>query len=1058
MLKQIKASAGSGKTYTLTTEYLQILKNAHHTDQTPACSIRDAKQYYWPEILAVTFTNKAAAEMKERIIIALKEQALTPNKGPASHLSQKTAVLWLTRILQNQQYLNIRTIDSLLALLMRIFALQAGLTPDFDVIFSAKETTERAFAELCRQAENGDEKITALLQTAFDTMLHREQRPGFIMGGAFRKRLAELVNFRLENSTLFTHTEKDIQKVIDTVYNTFYESFIALDRLCPPSLDYALHFKNFMEKCREQAEEKTIPTSAMASKQSFVQCVLKKNKDRVTKEQETAYAQFKKSYERAKKSIKLLTTARNWSGFAALAEQVALHTKKCLIRENLLLNDLCPDMVLQFLRGDMGVPEAFCRLGASLRYMLVDEFQDTSRKQWQAMSPLAEECLATGGGVAVLGDLKQAIYSWRGGDARLFDEVISSPPLPVMADPTLLNLPCNWRSSSRIVEFNNAVFGSLESLDKAQAVAAAMLGKTAQEEPETEQTLGHTIARVFAGARQQLPQGREKSGHVCLIPLLAKDAEELRQKTEAYIQKLFSELIKRHKPGHIAVLVRTNYEANLVAHWLMAIHLPVITENSLYLAGHPVVRELIAFLRLTDYPLDDRVFWEFISGEIFTRATGLEKTDLYHWLLKKEKIPLSLRFEQDYPELYHKYLAGYMKKAGFVTPYDLVAEAAAHFEVLYHNPHAAPFFHCLLELLHICEQKGRLSVATFLDFWDKEGSKEKIPLPESIDAVKIMTIHKAKGLEFPVVVMPFHHWANPKSNLPLTAFTAFNMQLIAPRCKEMGDIYWQEEIKNLLEQLNLLYVGWTRAVDELHCVFGNTKKSLQESPILRALEPLLSPLGFSSKTPLTLGTPAKDSIFEKKDTVIPDSHAPADLAAQPMSWLPRLKIFHHFHKDQLGQSLEKDHDLPPKKRGTIIHEALETTHAQNISPETAIHAAMVKHAPTLRAEAQKQLLHSAIDIINWVKKEPALAPLIKQGTPECTLLDEKGKEHRPDLLVLTDQESVVVDYKTGQKDPDHAKQIKRYLGLLKKMPGLPKKKRGILVYLDKRSVEEVFPA
>ena len=113
-------------------------------------------------------------------------------------------------------------------------------------------------------------------------------------------------------------------------------------------------------------------------------------------------------------------------------------------------------------------------MGARLRHMLVDEFQDTSRDQWGAMSPLAGECLAQGGGLYIVGDVKQAIYGWRGGDARLFDEVPDDPSLAAMAEVRRETLPMNWRSARRVVECNNDVFGPLGDADRALAVARAM--------------------------------------------------------------------------------------------------------------------------------------------------------------------------------------------------------------------------------------------------------------------------------------------------------------------------------------------------------------------------------------------------------------------------------------------------------------------------------------------------------------------------------------------------------------------------------------------------------
>ncbi|MBU1002885.1 MAG: UvrD-helicase domain-containing protein [Proteobacteria bacterium] len=1068
MLEQVKASAGSGKTYALTARFLELLLGSSADTLPAVCGQATAEGYGWPEILAVTFTNKAAAEMKERVIGSLKDRALGKIDGPAAGCPPETAALWLERILKHYHQLNIRTIDSLLTLIMRIFALEVGVAPDFEMVFDPAELFDEAFDRVAGRAETQDGEERELLETALSTMLRLENRPGFMPGSGFRTRLLELLRFRLTDRSAYVTDPVRLHQAITPLREDFLRAAKAMP-LVLDGLNVKKHFLNFLDKCLAHGEFDPVPTSTMIEKGSFVECVNKASQGAVGTSQEQAYAELQQTHETYQRGRRLLESARNWSGFIRLADLVTADLARVMRERNVLLSAVCPGIACDLLGGEFGVPDAFCRMGARLRFMLVDEFQDTSRDQWGAMSPLAEECLSKGGGAFLVGDVKQAIYGWRGGDARLFDEVMTQPSLTAMTEVHSSTLPRNWRSRPEIIQFNNALFAPLGDEDTAFAVAEAMLG----EAPEAAMLeLAEAIASAFAGATQQVPaKAYETPGYVRLTRVEAETKDELQEAVRLEMQALFEDLSNRRRAADMAVLVRSNSEAALVAGWLIDWGVPVITENSLRLAEHPLVRQLTALLRFLDYPLDDLALWEFLSGEeIFLGRAGLAKNILTDWLAGRERGSLYPQFQKDFPEAAARFVSRYVKKAGFMTPYDVVTEAVADFRLLERHPRDAAFVRRFMEVVHAAEQAGRQSIAAFLEYWDLSGGEEKVPLPETVDAVRVMTMHQSKGLEFPVVIVPFHHWRFSAGEAPVP-FEFQGMQLLAPPCREMGHTYWELASRTLLEQLNLLYVAWTRPEEELYALLTGSSRT-KSRPFVKALGILLEDRLFEQRGANSVHEHGQrpDSASPATPTLAPDQ-APYDAETlatpfedepeAPMSWLPRLKIHRHF---ALGASLDTLLGGGPvfdaRVRGTLIHDALDRLGSPGISDtHLAARAAISAHADLLPPgdEAREAIAAEVQGILDWAVELPEFQGWVQRGLPECPILDAEGNEHRPDLLVLDPEETIVVEYKTGSPDPAHKDQVRRYMALLAAMDRVAPAMRAVIVYLDQRTLTEVQP-
>ncbi|WP_449241897.1 UvrD-helicase domain-containing protein, partial [Desulfovibrio sp.] len=883
----------------------------------------------------------------------------------------------------------------------------------------------------------------ALLLTALDTFLRHENRSGFRPARGIRERLRELATLlQAEDGPLLTDQDE-----LADLLTACRERFLEAVTLMRGFLDeYALapdkRFLAFLQKCRAVQGFDEPPKSAYAGKPLLEDCLTKAGKARVTDQCEAAYDLLKTA---------AAAYRREWaavSGAYALAP--ALTIAGLLVedmRAESRLRGVVPIAALTRAVRDLlgqaeAVPEAYCRLGSRLFHLLVDEFQDTSRAQWSAVSPLAEECLSKGGSLFCVGDVKQAIYGWRGGDASLFDEVPRRPGLADLAERvTAETLPRNWRSVPAVVDFNNAFFSRLAEPDTAGELAGEILGEAPEEERGA---LAGELARVFADARQDMPGEYDgPEGFVRLARLPGGTREEFEGRTLEALRGLIQDLAARRPYRDIAVLVRDNRQAGLVCEQLVALEIPVVTESSLLLARHPVVRQLAAFLEFLDFPADDLAFLALISGPVFQRAAGFDPLRVAEWLVDRERGGLGRRFRQDFPEVWERALKPFFDKAGLLTPYDLAQAAVERFGVAAAEPGAELYVRRFLEVVHLAEERGCRSLSAFLDFWRGQGAEEKVPLPENLDAVQVLTVHKSKGLEFPVAVVPFHDWSlRPQDGL--LTIELHGERLLTPAREALGPEYRERAGREAREQLHLLYVAWTRAREELYGFFPDAREDKRRPPALAAMTRLLDiPEG---EAVFERGRPAEGGPQDRARPEPSAPAAPAEPGEELTAWLPRLRVFRH--------SLE-DVFLDQRRRGEMAHRALELLRPTGDDAADARRAARLAVLDFPFVGGGADLEGELADLLLWVLSRPELKACLGRGLAEAEALDEEGRTLRCDRLVLSGDEALVLEYKTGRPDPEHETQVRRYLKLAR---ALRPTVRGLLVYLDRREVREVAHA
>lgn len=1079
-MEQITASAGSGKTFTLTRRFLAHLVNASPDGGPSFCLLENANTargdnapYSLGGILAATFTNKAAAEMQARVVRELKQQALARGAGDAAFpLTPEQARHWLEVILRRFDAVNIRTIDSLLTLLVRLNALALSLPPDFSPLFTLDDTLLPLYDAMLDQAASEPGGATEnLFREACRSLLFHHRAKGVAAGDILRGRLKELVTLRLGGAVLpeAEHGERARARIM-AMHGALTDAAAALDRIAGEErLAINANARKFLDKCRA-CPPMTLPDlgSKFASKETFDEWLNQASRGSASADADGAFRDLMAACRAFAAEGPALLTTVEYMPLVALARPLIDGIDAVQSREGQVPAARLPALALASLAGENGVTEAFCRLGESLTHLLFDEFQDTSEEQWKAILPLVVNCLARGGSLTYVGDVKQAIYGWRGGNAELFDAVAGDGELTGILEkgPDRSRLLENWRSAPAIVELNNRVFGPLAERDFARRVLEAML--PASTDPELFARATRNLAASFAGSEQAVsPKTAGKQGYARLTRVEAGNASELLEKIrETLHSTLLDGILPRRSPGDVAILVRTNEQASRTAEWLAEWHVPVVTEHSFRLGNHPLITRLADALAFLEYPLDDAAFWSAVSGpELFAHLAGPSQEELSEWLAATRgqpgSGPLFLAFRRAFPDAWLRALAPFHDQAGLLSAYDTVRELIRHCRLFERFPDHAPFLRRFCEVAHTAENRGFSSLSAFLDFWAEAGREERVPMPENMDAVRVLSMHKAKGLEFPVVIVPFQHQSDPRWK-PLAAETRGDLPLLFHRDNSAA-----EAVRGTVEQINLLYVAWTRPSEELYAFITKSRHSAHNSAMGKALEALLENLPFTGGVHEHGAVPAGASAsFRRIESPPPESSAPDPLPPMTkpevrplMAWLPRLKIF----RNQTGGK-----GFTERQRGLLAHACLEALRlteypAQNAAKDAGSDVARAVSqglrafpVPMPDPDAVRRDMES---MLAWYASLPEAALWMRHGSPEQPIMDEDGSLRRVDLLVdAPGSPLLAVEYKTGNPSPDHAAQVGRYLSLLGPAVRRREPERsvaGVVVYLDSRELVPV---
>lgn len=1128
-LTQIKASAGSGKTYDLTRRFLLQLEQARTEAASAACALGGPAEggTAWGDIMAVTFTNAAAAEMKSRVIAALKRLALGGTPPEGVRMSRAQARAWTDRILRQYGALNIRTIDSLLHMVVRAAALELGLPPEFEPVFASEEALTPVLEAVTESARHDDE-TRRLLAEACRSLVYQQNRRGFLLGDGMLKQLRPLLDGALLHAYDGLTPEHELRQRLRQWRLAVMQAAETLEaRAAEDGLLWKAQARESLLKLKAGSAGdhqdrwwQDEARRAWWSKPSLEECLLKKS-PAPGDAAGAAFARLCAGLERLRGPGHMVRGALARHPFRILAEALAEGFGATVQEAGRVPSVLIPGMAASVLEEGGAAPEVLCRMGSRLTHFLIDEFQDTSREQWQALEPLVVEALSRGGSLTWVGDVKQAIYGWRGGDAALFDGIAEAPRLRAIVHDMSRNfsratLDMNWRSRTAVVHANNALFSRLGTPEGAATVLGLCLP------PDTAAAVGgpdgdatRALAGAFAGAAQQ-PCGAPDacSGHIIVEAVEGEDSEALAEEVRVRLLAAVNEVASRRPWGDMAVLVRANSTASRIAQWLMEDGIPVITENSLLLAEHPLIQQTVAFLRFLHSPADDVACFACMAGAAAAelpelRTAGFSRQALTDLAAEGPRgKPLHQKVRQRFPAAWERIFAPFFLQSGLMSPYDMVQEWFSRLDVAARFPEDAAFVRRFLEVLYAAEAQGHSTLPSFLEAWDTRGVEEKIPMSEGMDAVRVLTIHKSKGLEFPVVIIPWTNFSFKAPEAPVPADVE-GMRVLTPLVRDMGRPYHRALAAAAQESLHLLYVACTRARDELICFQTSTPAMRRSGYITPALCWMLEQAGMAlphvagmpvpcapgqhPARPRTESTaagplppagghiPAGDADNAARQAAASPSEADFPDDWRPMGWLPRLKVYRnplgallpaaepgtlpgaqaHAREEPSGTQAAQTVPTPGTQarmgalRGTLMHAALEHLRMTGHPRQDA--EAAVRHALRTSADPVPDmpgLEEGLVRGVTWFASLPDARLWKEHGVPEQSLLDADGREHRVDLLLETADGFLALEFKTGAPEDAHVAQVRRYLALLEELDGCPA--RGLLLYLDRHLCQCVW--
>ena len=1019
--KIYNASAGSGKTYTLAKEYLKIILSSSRSYQ---------------RILAITFTNKAVNEMKERILGSLFDfgrnttspmfHDISRELDIDSNVLQKRALTSLKEILHNYAFFDISTIDKFTHRLIRTFAKDLKLPQNFEVVLDTDLLLDEAVEKLINKAGR-DPKLTKVL-IAFALEKIDDDKSWDI--GIDLNKIGKLIfnetnsqhlkKFEEKSIDEFLELQKTIQnklnKLENTIVSTASDTLGIMDANGLEHTDFkSSWFPKFLLKI--QAGDLNIDFKA-GWKQNFDSEPLYAAKcDEVKKvildglQSRFAYEfgtirTSSYSYQFLKNVYKNIVPVTVLNAIQQEIKKIELDRDQLSISE---FNSIISNEV-----KNQPAPFIYERLGEKYRHYFIDEFQDTSEMQWNNLIPLVDNALSTeNGSLFLVGDAKQAIYRWRGGKAEQFLNLANRNTNPFVIPPQIEILPQNYRSHKEIVQFNNDFFTATSPL------------------------LNNEIYhKLFKDGNQQNHNAKQ-GGLVQLTFLEPEDDQNLQ--TE-YCEEVLSTIdkVKEKKYDYvdICILVRSNKEGVVIADYLTKHEIPIISSESLLLKSNPQVRFLVNLLRLQNQPEDEELAYEVLS---FLSA-GMKNR---HFFISQNL--------KDPAEILKSSFGYNLEDLKTISVFDGFERAIKQFDLAsYSDGFITHFMDVVLEV----EQKEGIGAPIFLAHWEKKKDRLSIAAPEAINAVQIMTVHKAKGLEFEIVIFPFansniYKEIEPKIWLPVEpmAFNSFEEVLITKKQEVVNyssiaeELFRDEQYKLELDAFNVLYVALTRAVKALFIITkkdltvkGEHKPNYYSGLFIHFLKD--KGIWSDDMDRYSFGTLEVDQRDKE----------PNDLQLVPYQYSSKDRpSFRILAKSGLLWDTEREDAI---SKGNLIHFIMGLVETQK-DIEKAIKL-LIRSGDL--ASNEIELLKNKIYAI---VEHPKLAPYYKEELEiknERDIITENGKILRPDRIVIQNSKATIIDYKTGKQNPKYKEQLHSYADALEAMGYSIENK--IIIYINETVIPE----
>ncbi len=1046
---KVDASAGSGKTFLLACRFIQFLLSS----RIPRSHLRN--------IMAITFTNEAAREMESRVLGLLKKAAFGDEgilkvlealleKSPSD--IQSAARNAVDAILLDFDSFQIRTIDSFVHRLVLSAPQELGLSIQEEIEPYSDPFLKEAFDRLLL-ASARDEETFQVLRKAMGHYLNVQNKgawwpvPGMFeeLVGLFQ---AEgIFGARFSRKGTRGRTLGLAQRVKERLAH--FLGLAQREGLC---------LKKKAAEAFKKAQEGNLTDSLETAwwKKQDVSALFLKNMG------VPPSAILQGEWEALRHIASDFLVARALEGPGAYLELYGLWSGELQGLKSQRRVQFFQDINLlsQKLLRDFALPEVFFRLGDELFHFMIDEFQDTSLLQWRNLLPLIENSLSQGGSLLCVGDAKQMLYRWRGSDPDLFRQVPGEIGALDSESRLHLVLPFNWRSCPAIIEFVVRRFEKDRLHDLLEHAEQDLTREDRQE-----------VARVFAHVSQTPPpENRDMpQGFVDLERLEGTgSAEEIRDKAWAWaVETLKGNILPRWNPGDVMVLVRDNRDVEEVSGTLCHHGIPVFSHRQLDIRQDPVVREILAFFQVLQDPSDRVALSTFLTGRIVSEIWENEGPDgcsPQEWLEKKvmagdhkRKGGLLQVVRDEIPRVFERCFAGPMAVVGHLAPYDLLCRFIQSMGLHQRFPEHAGALDHLLELFH---EAGPYGGIQWGDLDDLVHAPDELFMAKGADpegAVRVMTIHKAKGLEAPVVLLPLAVLA-PKTSSRILRQTRTGLELLDLSGKyyqvseELSRLKRREKTLSWVDELNVVYVALTRAIEELHLLVpekvGNRRNHLLK--ILDDLEWHGSKALFGSHRELARKAEARKG-EEAGEKGIPSSK-PAILPGGWKRWRWPMHLVRSEREITQMLSVERRGAI---RAGERVHRLLAMLcvplDCQRDVGE--VRRFLEEFVSGFREAFQDVDLTRLSFLLSHPVMRPFFWPTAQEDVwLEKELVDRDGSLYRLDRAVVTESSITVAEFKTGtRKRAGDVEQLGIYRRVLSGI--YPQKDvHGLLVYIDRGEI------
>ena len=1018
VFKIYNASAGSGKTFTLAKAYLKILIQSNSYDQ-------------FKSILAITFTNKAVGEMKERIVDMLKsfssEESLTQPHPMfvtiCEELQIKPEVLHhkskhiLKHIIHNYGAFDISTIDGFTHRVIRTFAHDLKLPANFEVELDQERLLNEAVDSLIAKAGT-DKTLTKILvdfaiekadddkswDISYDfnkiSKLLVNENDLFAINTLKKKTLEDFKVLKQQLAKEILQLEENIVKKATETLTLLEESGLQFDDFNRSSLPN--HFKKLSSKQFNVGFDAAWQNDLLEGNTLYPKRVT----DTIASTIESIQPQLSNAFITTKRLIfetKLKQGIyRNITPLSVLnAIKNELDTLKA-DQNKMLISEF--NTIISKEIKNQPTPFIYERLGEKFKHYFIDEFQDTSKMQWENLVPLLENALSAANGDGMLvGDAKQAIYRWRGGEAEQFIKLYNKIDEPFQLEAEVLSLETNYRSAKSIIEFNNSFFEYLSTRTFSETAYADLYKKAKQNT--------HIASEGF-------------------VNLSFLDVQKEDDIHNMYANEVLETIKQCQNNGFplddICVIVRKRKEGVAIANYLNENGINITSSETLLLKNSDKINFINSFLKLLIQPNNDSLKVEVLS--FIAEQHKIEDKHLFYITYLKKN--LDNMFES------LKQLNIYISKNHCLQLplYELVEHIIRLFNL---NNESDAYLQFYLDVVLEFTQKQNSDVAAFINYFEKKEDKLSVVTPENMNAIQIMTIHKSKGLEFPVVIFPYadlniYSEIEPKVWFPVKSqdYNGFETLLLNYNkdVEHFGDtgklIYSTHQSQLELDNINLLYVVLTRAVEQLFVISKkdiNSKGEVNENTYAGMFINFLQQQQKWKDTQLnySFGTLKPNEKKLEKETT-----------SNSLKLISVPKEDHNLNIVTKSGLLWDTQQQAAIERGNLVH--LVLSKIKTIGDlDFAFNELLI--SGDLTQDNIEELKATIFDVLEHPKLKGYFQDDYKVYN-ERDIITSKGQLLRPDRLNINSKNDVVIiDYKTGDAKEFHAKQLNDYESVLTEM-------------------------